>query len=293
MTKTAPTLGHDSKFWSEGLPRLGFQHSCILDLILAFSSYQLARLKPCNATRYLELAEMHSTVALQTATELLKNLSSENAAPLYATAILICLTALAKGPTPGHLLLVAEHGQVSWLPLLGGVKLVVSTMGWPSIFSGVLAEYQPQPEKDQKESPRSEPSAAGVEDWRSSLASVSDLIALCSEQQVKKVCEHELDVLLACFESTFGEGQNARRNVEGKMQVVMSWVYQLDDRFVKLLERKEPIALIVLGYFCVLLSTIESYWFVEGWAKHTMGEIIRISASSCKWLSWPIQYLGE
>lgn len=293
MTKTAPTLDHEPKFWSEGVPRLGFQHPCILDLILALSSYQLARLKPNNATRYLELAEIHSTVALQTATEILKNLSTENAAPLYATAILICFTALAKGPTPGHLLLVAEQGQVSWLPLLGGVKLVVTTMGWPSIFSGVLAEYRPQPEKKQEESPPPKSSAACVEDWRLSLASVSDLIALCSEQQARKVYKHELDVLLVCFESTFGKGHDAQQNASGKMEVIMSWVYQLDGEFVQQLDKKEPVALIILCYFCVLLSTIERYWFLEGWAKHTMREILCISAPCRKWLSWPLQYLGE
>lgn len=291
MTTTAQTLGDDIKLWSEAVPQLGFQHPCILDLMLALSSYQLARLKPHNAPRFLELAEKHSNFALQEATEFLKHLNSETSAPLYVIAVLICFTALAKGPTPGHLLLVAEHGQVSWLSLLGGVKFAVSTSGWSSIFSGALADYQPQPEKEQKESPPSEPLATGIEDWRSSLIDISDLIAVVGVQQVRNAYEHEMEVLLGCFESTFGKGRNSRQTVKGTMQVVMSWVYQLDDVFIEQLENKDPIALIILGYFCVLFSTIERYWFIEGWARHTIQEILHISESCRRWLSWPIQYL--
>lgn len=190
------------------------------------------------------------------------------------------------------MLLVAEHGQVSWLPLFGCVKLIVSTMGWSSIFSGVLAKYQPQTEEEQVESPPTEFSVAGAEDWRLSLNDISDLISVVGVQQVRNAYKHEMDMLLDCFESTFNRGRNASRAVKGKMQVVMSWVYQLDDVFIEQLEEKDPVALIILGYFCVLFSTIESYWFMEGWARHTMQEILHVSEACRKWLSWPTQYLG-
>ncbi|PTB38457.1 hypothetical protein M441DRAFT_82594 [Trichoderma asperellum CBS 433.97] len=293
MTTTAQTLGDDIKFWSEGVPQLGVQHPCILELILALSSFHLARLKPDNAPRYLELAEKHSTFAIQEATEFLKHLDSETSAPLYVIAVLICFTALAKGPTPGHLLLVAEHGQISWLSLLRGVKFVVSTSGWPSIFSGALADYQPQPEKEkqQEEPSLSKPLVTGIEDWRLSLNGISDLIAVVGVQRARNAYEHEMEVLLGCFESTFGKGRDSRQTIKGTMQAVMSWVYQLNDVFIEQLENKDTIALIILGHFCVLLSTIERYWFIEGWARHTIQEILHISEACRRWLSWPIKYL--
>ncbi|UKZ96664.1 uncharacterized protein TrAFT101_011442 [Trichoderma asperellum] len=293
MTTTAQTLGDDIKLWSEGVPQLGVQHPCILELILALSSFHLARMKPDNAPRYLELAEKHSTFAIQEATEFLKHLDSETSAPLYVIAVLICFTALAKGPTPGHLLLVAEHGQISWLSLLRGVKFVVSMSGWPSIFSGALADYQPQPEKEkqQEEPSLSKPLVTGIEDWRLSLNGISDLIAVVGVQRVRNAYEHEMEVLLGCFESTFGKGRDSRQTIKGTMQAVMSWVYQLNDVFIEQLENKDTIALTILGHFCVLLSTIERYWFIEGWARHTIQEILHISEACRRWLSWPIKYL--
>ncbi|KAI5456943.1 hypothetical protein BGZ63DRAFT_475229 [Mariannaea sp. PMI_226] len=284
ITNTAQTLEDDLKFWSEGVPQLGFQYPCILNLILAL-------LRPYDAARYLKLADAYVTIALQTVTEFLKNLTYENSAPLYVTAVLICFTALVKGPTLGHLLLVAEHGQVPWVPLLGGVKLVITSMGWSAIFSGVLAKYKPEPEKERKEPPKL--SIVDVEDWRSSLNDVSDVLAVLVEEQVRTAYEHEVQVLLSCFESTFGRGQDAQKGTTGQMQVVMAWVYQLNDVFLTQLDKKDPVALIILGHFCVLLSTIERYWFIEHWARHTMQEILGISESCGKWLSWPIQYLGR
>lgn len=72
----------------------------------------------------------------------------------------------------------------------------------------------------------------------------------------------------------------------------MVWIYQLDDIYIAGLNKKEPVSLIILGHFCVLLRTLEEYWFIEGWAVHIMDEILRTSEARRRWLFWPIAYLG-
>lgn len=297
MTTTANTLHagdhRERGLWCEGVPRLGFQHPCVLAFLLSLSSYHMARLKPLEARRYLDLAEQHLGTALQTATILLGHINHENSPAAYIISILICFIGFAKGPSPGNLLLISEDQQVPYLNLLRGVRLVISSVGWTSIFSGVLAEYYPKPSVETEMLPLDptllEP---GIEDWRASLNDVLDLITVFTEDSIAEAYRHEVRVLMGCCEKTFGKGQNATLGAVGKMEVIMMWIYQVGDVYVEGLTRKDPISMLILGHFCVLLRTVERYWFTQGWASHIMNEILAISERSRKWLTWPLAYLS-
>lgn len=301
MTSTAATLEDENKFWSEGIPRLGFQHPGVLTLVLALSSYQLVKTKPSDAPRFFSMAERHMAVALPSATTLVQSLDPENGPALYVTAMLVCFTAFAKGPCPGNMLLVADDGQVPWLSLLRGVRLVITKVGWPCIFSGALAPYLPGKDdvKDDGKDAETTSSAsmelpAGeIEDWRSSLNKISGLVARHEERGLREAYTHNYEELQRCYESTFTSGSHAKLDVEGKMQVIFSWIYQLDDFFVDGLNQKDPIALLMLAHFCVLLQTLSRYWFLEGWASHILGEILQSSPDCREGSSWPMQYIKE
>ncbi|KAG5806314.1 hypothetical protein H9Q74_012680 [Fusarium xylarioides] len=300
MTRTASTLGDGSGsgtlLWSEGAPRVGFQHNCILKLILSLSSFHLARIKPLDEQRYSLIAETHLTAALQPAMILISNLGGDNSPAAYLTSVLICFIALAKGPSPGNLLLTNIEGQVSWLHLLRGVRLVVESAGWSSIFSGMLAEYAPKPSSDTLEhNETTHPAlmAEGVEDWRSSLNGISNLIALSAEEKLGNVYDRELQALTDCFERTFCKGQDAALDTVGRLQDVIGWVYRLGDDYMEGLRQGDLISTVILGHFCVLLRTVEAqFWFMHGWAAHIIGEILVISPNTRQWLSWPIAYLN-
>jgi hypothetical protein len=297
MTNTAATLEDDNRFWSEGIPRLGFQHPGVLSLVLALSSYHLVKARPSDAPKFFTLAERHMTVALPSATTLVQNLDPENGPALYVTAMLVCFTAFAKGPCPGNMLLVADDGQVPWLSLLRGVRLVITKIGWPCIFSGALAPYFPGKDvgKDaETASPNPTELPAGeAEDWRISLSKISGLIDRHEEREIREAYTHNFRELQRCYDSTFSPGSHAKSDVEGKMQVIFSWIYQLDDSFVDGLNQKDPIALLMLAHFCVLLQTLNRYWFLEGWALHILDEILQSSSACWEGSSWPTRYLKE
>lgn len=293
-TKAVATLGTDS-LWSKGVPQLASRYPGILSLILALSAYHMARQTPEDLPRLHHLAEQHMADALPRAKLLLGDIDSTTAAPaLYVTSVLICYTVFAQGPRPGNLLMVAEGEHVPWLSLLRGVRLVVLSLGWDHIFSGVLAPYAPKPgvaEDTKCDTPPRGLRTDGVEDWRSSLAHISELINTCDEDDLRSIYKQTLTVLLSSFEATFGQGYHAWE-APGTMQSIMSWLYQIRQPFITALAQMSPIALIILGHFCVLLRTLEGYWFIEGWAVHIMNEILHISKESRESLSWPCQYLG-
>ena len=295
MTKTANTLhdGSQSGLWSESAPRIGFQHNCILKLLLSLSAYHLAKFSPIEKSRYLLKAETHLATALQPATALISRLGGDNSPAAYLTSVLICFVALAKGPNPGNLLLTNVEGHVSWLHLLRGVRSVVEVAGWSAIFSGMLAEYAPVPSGDITEDSTPTNTAEGVEDWRSSLINISHAITETAEDKLKNAYEHELEVLESCFERTFGKGKDASLDVIGKLEDVICWIYQLRDDYMECLRQRDLIPMVILGHFCVLLRTVEfRHWFIHDWASHIMKEILAISQDSNQWLSWPISYLN-
>ncbi|KAF4480045.1 Sterol regulatory element-binding ECM22, partial [Fusarium agapanthi] len=299
MTRTASTLGDGSGsatlFWSEGAPRVIFQHNCILKLILSLSSFHLALVKPNDEQRYSLIAETHLTAALQPSMILISNLGGDNSPAAYLTSVLICFIALAKGPSPGNLLLTNIEGQVSWLHLLRGVRLVVESAGWSSIFSGMLAEYAPIPSSDTVEhSAATNPALMvdGIDDWLSSLHSISNLIAQLAEKKQGNVYDRELQALTACFERTFCKAQDAALDTVGRLQDVIGWVYRLEDDYMEGLRQGDLISTVILGHFCVLLRTLETqFWFMHGWAAHIIGEILVTSPDTRQWLSWPMACL--
>jgi hypothetical protein len=302
MDNTARTLGDEShhELWQKGVPELGFQYPCVPDLILALSALHLARKRPEKRIKYETIAEQHSTAALQAATALMRDMSQDNCPALYISAVLICFTSFAKGPSPGNMLVVADDGQVPWLSLIRGVRFVVANMGWSAVFSGVLAKYAPQRSDSQdaetiaQTQTPSTLAATATEDWRTSLEMISDLFAVLPSHPCRHIYTREVESLVSHLEATFRTGMNALPGTIGKMENIMGWIYSIRYDFVKRLSMKHPVALIILGHFCVLLRTLEGYWFMQGWAQHVMREVIAATDEAChKWLAWPMKFLEE
>ncbi|KAL7762729.1 hypothetical protein ACKLNR_009264 [Fusarium oxysporum f. sp. zingiberi] len=274
----------------------GHLNTMDLELFHSYMTRTASTLGDGSSQSLLWSEETHLTAALQPAMMLISNLGGDNSPAAYLTSTLICFVALAKGPSPGNLLLTNIEGQVSWLHLLRGVRLVVESAGWSSIFSGMLAEYAPMPSGDTPEhNAMTDPTLMieDIEDWRSSLNRISHLIAQLAEEKLGNVYDRELQALTACFERTFRKGQDAALYTVGKLQDVIGWVYRLGDEYMEGLRQRDLISTVMLGHFCVLLRTVEAqFWFMHEWAAHIIGEILVISPNSRQWLSWPIAYVN-
>ena len=292
----AHTLG-DQGLWQQGVPKLCFQYPCNLSLLLALSAYHLAGQQPDRARVLIEVAEKHSVESLQNVGFYLDSMKKEDIPALYIFSVLLCFTTMAKGPEPGNLLIVAKKGQVPWLKLLRGVRLIVSTAGWSSIFSGPLEPYALKEDeetnsKKQQEDNTMDQCAKGEEDWRQSWNLVLKDLDCLNDIRVKAACVHEIEVLLGCFEATFGCEQNADINAEGQPQVIFSWLYGVEDDFIESLHGNNPTSLVILAHFCVLLKTIDHYWFVQGWPQHILDELQKVGALSVTALAWPLKIMG-
>ncbi|KAH6689839.1 hypothetical protein F5X68DRAFT_260420 [Plectosphaerella plurivora] len=265
LSSSASLAGAPS-IWRDAVPRLGLSHPCVFHAMLALAAHHLARTQPLGAPRYLVLADAHYARAVRGATAMLPSLNLENCQALYAAAVLVCFTALARGPGPnGDLLLVADQG-VPWLTLMGGVKMVMMTIGSEVVLSGVLKPI----EDDSEFVPETLPGERFA--WQASLMRVRELLLL-EFDDARDMYSAAIDALTGTLESAFGTEENPK-HMEVMFHVVMGWVYRLPDHFIEALEARETVALLILGHFAMLLPTLEKrHWFIEGWGSHVLREV--------------------
>ena len=83
------------------------------------------------------------------------------------------------------------------------------------------------------------------------------------------------------------------RAVQLSPQAVFVWLYRISDDFVQLLQRRRPIPLVILTYFCVLLNDLGSFWWTKGWAEHLLLEAsVSLEEEYRMWIRWPMEEIG-
>ncbi|KAH6972488.1 hypothetical protein BKA56DRAFT_557041 [Ilyonectria sp. MPI-CAGE-AT-0026] len=282
--RTAATLGR-GEVWRTHIPPLSFHHPYLCHTMLAMAARHSSLLKPLESERYIALAEHHYELAVREATAQLAHLTWENAQPMYGTMVLVSLYYFARKPSPGDLLVFSENRTVSWMPLLQGVRFIVQTLGHAAIFRGVFA-IEPE---DPSEGTGNESvlPAAAYQTWQQPLMELIQMMAQSTESY-SACCVRATSDLIDCYKATYGSLHDPISYSDGRFEHIMGWLYRLEDEFITQLEAKEPLPLILLAYFAVLLKSLASFWFMEGWAQHLLGEVNGILDSQySRWLVWP------
>ncbi|OTB00361.1 hypothetical protein M426DRAFT_324400 [Hypoxylon sp. CI-4A] len=142
----------DKVLWQEKVPRLAFANPCVLHVLLAAPAFYKMRRDPDRYEHFKKIADDHLAAGVRQATSLLPNLNRDNCSALYVAAILTCCCSFAQPSGPRHLLVVAGGYEVPWLSLFRGVRLIIESIGFEYIFSGILA---PSPSQSPAPPPQS------------------------------------------------------------------------------------------------------------------------------------------
>lgn len=284
LSITAPSLGYPH-VWRDGAPQLARTYPGIAHAMLSISAYHLAKTNVLEAPKNLTLAEKHYAIAARAATVMVADITIENCQAIYIIASLICFIAFAKGPKPGDLILITNDGSVSWLHLMSGVRAVLRTFGSDIVFSGVLDptihvtshpancqspinDYQPRERRFELEHPGW--------DWRASLSHLQQSLQALPESDPDVSYRRRVDSIADCFILFVQRKPLADENKSQDFITIMTWVYLVDEAFIEALKTKHKIALIILGYFGVLMKSLKGYWFMEGWGDHVLSELREI-----------------
>ncbi|KAK1689594.1 hypothetical protein BDP55DRAFT_653565 [Colletotrichum godetiae] len=295
---TCPALDHgDATLWRQKVPLLAFENHSVLHLLLAVSAFHLATIKLDECARYRGLADKHYETGLRQTMEIMPRLGRDTASVLYIATTLVCSCSFARGPAPGNLLIVSDGVEVAWFGLLRGVRLVIETVGFEAIFSGVLGPMPSGEDSPLSEDPSSlsgqvsvpSPSSRGSRliTWEPALRRVTQLISDSADGD-EAAYRKMMDYVSIAFQQTFGTTAEPITASEGKMEVIMACIYRTDDDFVQCLKEKKSIALLLLGHFAVLVKTLEWLWYMRGWADHILrGVASNLDAPYLDFLQWP------
>ncbi|KAL1617231.1 hypothetical protein SLS56_011094 [Neofusicoccum ribis] len=256
---------------------------------MALAGMHLAYLRPDRRDHYAALAAHHSTIGLQKTSEILANLDEGNCQALYVSAVLVCLYVFAKGPSPGDYMVFSDNGPSEWFPLLQGVRSIIEMYGHQVLFTGALSPMVNGPRRAvQPTAVREQKSRI---DWEKPFDDLRQFIAL-SGLRDSATYMTALEGLAQCYEGTYGKGPDASYTGDTANQVVLGWLYRMEQEFIHCLQQKHPLALIILAYFSPLLKSMETIWFMKGWAEHIITGVHGfIEESYWSWLFWPVGQL--
>ncbi|KPM38477.1 hypothetical protein AK830_g8108 [Neonectria ditissima] len=280
-------------FWGEvhhtlqaDVPRQGLEHTFLLQQILAFSGFHLAYTQPDRRRFYALRAAQHQDKAISDMrAALAREVTSHNCHALYASSIFLIFSAFATFPSYEvyNSSFSALDSLIDILKLVDGISLMIKISehdlrGGPlkGLFAG-------------KTGPIS--TSSHLQTLVDRLLSLETrFLAQHTEQEgngmgvVKEATELLADSILSVHRS-----HSVAVSLE--LRAAFHWPLRLSDEYLDLLRGRDPIAMVVLAHYCVLLHYAESTcWFLEGWSKTTIQNIANdLSDSPLQDLiEWPL-----
>ena len=303
VSYTAPTfvLSGNSKpddpivnFWTHNVPRIGLSHHFVLHLMFAVSGYHLAHLHrndPADLAHkvYASLAGNHLSAGLRGLTEALGDLDNENHGALYLGATLVCYCAFAAGPADGGDLLLCNvdgTGPARWVPLIRGLKYIRDAADPGKLWSGLMAPLAPTSEASDLNGPTFAREGFRRVDWVGQFDVLRVLIMQRSEPEAA-IYARCLESLRCIYAATFGD-IDGTYDGPPENQFVYGWLYRVEEGYVACLRRREPLALVLLAHFALLLRTMRDDWFMDGWTEHLLGRTREYLPHDMEhWVRWP------
>lgn len=279
-TETCFTLSDRSEshaLWQVTVPQVAFTQPFLMRGILAISSLHLSFLRPERHEYYNHLANKNQGAALSTFRSLMTNMDPTNCDAFLAMSTLVVVYAF-ESPKSFQSLGFSHHtGEHSyeWLPLIRGVyTIIMSNYQW--IKNGKLSALLH--DQDNGPPPTALPSLLENQ--------LNELDTLCEQasggEEVVHVYQGALRSLRECFVR-----MNNRTIDECEVSIAFLWPVVVPQEFVEHLHAREPIALIILAHYCVILHHLDSYWWMNGWATYIVRKIDgELDDSMRPWLQW-------
>jgi hypothetical protein len=236
------------------------------------------------------MARRLSSSGIRGLVAMLPSVDVHNCQAVFAAAVLVSITTLAYGPQPGEYLLFCNSGFPLWLGLFQGIKSILGEVGVSQVFSGPLAGFLCRPEQVDK--PYASRRHLRYVDWVDQFNHLRTYVETSDDPHHTENLE-ALGSLQMCYEAIWGR-PDGTSNSHTRNRMVFIWIYYLRDDFVRRLQEKKPIPLLIFAYFTVPMKTLGNFWFISGWPDHILSGVrAAIDEAHHSWLYWPLQVLED
>lgn len=274
---------HDSTealaLWQEHAIKLGFKHDFLLRGVLAVAAYHMGFHKPERKAELDVIASNHQNLALASFSETLADVNESNCHALFAFSCLIIVMAFASNTKAKPSDFNTEVLQ--WFYLLRGASIVLR-MHSEAIKSSFLKPLLDEMVHNQSTPSHEIPGADRI----------TDLFRICNissqERETSQAYTHAITSLLGTFTHTY----MCKASGKGTVLPGFVWPINLPPEFVDLLSEKQPEALLILAYYCVIVYWGEQgtydTWFLKGWSRYMLETVKDLLPDSWhEHLSWP------
>jgi hypothetical protein len=237
--------------WRNVVPEEALSHPFLMHGILAVSALHLARTgpDPSNRASYLNRAVAHQNQALALFRELLGDINENNAKAMFAFAGIVAIYTFGFPHTP--------DAQDAWACVDDLYQVLILTRGVQQVI------YSPR-------------------DYREFLSD-SNFGPILQVEEVHGVIPDEaclaLRKLYEANDAYANADQQVYRLAIENLEEMLSWVYggmrantiagrwaiRLPARFMECLREREPLALVMLAHYGVLLTFLQHRWCFDEW----------------------------
>ncbi|KAJ5895590.1 hypothetical protein N7495_007281 [Penicillium taxi] len=236
--------------WRNAVPEEALSYPFLMHGILALSALHLARTGPDTSKRtvYLNRAVAHQNQALALFRGLLGDIQEKNAKAMFAFASIVVVYTFGFPHTPDTQdpwTCVDDFHQV--LVLTRGIQQVIRS---PASFLGDNS-FAPIFQIDEVRVPLLEPASTNLKRLRDA-----------NERCAVRDSSHEVEV----YTATINDMEDMLSWVYGGMNasaVAGKWAITLPQRYLELLQDREPLALVILAHYGVLLQLLKHRWCFE------------------------------
>lgn len=269
--------------WSSYIPQQAIKHPFLMHGILALAALHLAYLHPDSATKYLQLGDGHQAVALQKfRTILSSDIDPQLADALFALSSVTSICSIGRScvTTNAEALDMDSICELIWLTK--GVRDVSFAL-YEYIKAGPMFsiyENRDCPEGVQVILPPS------LSDRFAALRGLlTDL-----DPASRSDCEEAITEL----ERVYRILQYFAAIVYVEIGSLYRWMVYVPDGFVRLVQARNPAALIILAFYATTFTGIRRSWHTQNFARYALqGISSELDEGLQHWLEWPRQQLDE
>jgi len=262
ITETAITI---SPAWERELPRLALTCDYLMHGILAMGALHLAFLYPQQRDKYEDLANQHQDLALRPFQSATSHITAENCNHVFGFSVLLMVFNYASFRSPEEL-----------LPFSGGVPYG-GLSNWIVCLRGCSSIYQ-QAKSHIENGPLgflvSQQSMSAIENAGKIECPPDD-----DDKSLEYLTKHLLNSDRIKASTTIEELEaytdaiiRLRKLLVGSSQVtdlgfrkMMSsmWPTVISETYLRLLSQQQPLALIIMAHYCLLVKKCEAYWYMS------------------------------
>ena len=270
-------MAHLRQVWQAVVPREALPYEFLVHGLVAFAAIHVANTCPAGGQFYNSLAVSHRQRALQSALGPLNNVTPANCHALFAFASVTALSTFTMhcpGASP-------VDDMLDFFPVVRGTKTVLrSALEW--ISHGAL---NPLIERQWDE-------------WKSDAASVASALTwevkihLCELKELNRRTARD-DEEYECFAGAIErliDVYKTYKYIARDRSLVFVWTVVVRNEFVAALQSREPMALVVLAHYGVLIHSVDEQWWAKGRGAGLIEAIHQDLPTEWKdAINWPLQ----